>query len=314
MGSDPQFTLTNEMMRLVKDIAEALGGLRDIGDMERLPRLRKVGRILSIHSSLAIEDNSLTVGQVSDIIEGRRVIGPPREILEVKNAFAAYKERENVDPFDVKSLLRTHGTMMGGLVEESGRFRSVNVGVFSSDGGIVHAAPPHDMVPGLMDGLFEWLKASDADELIKSSVFHYELEFIHPFRDGNGRMGRLWQTAILMRWMPVFAWIPVESIVRERQEEYYEAIAASTGAGSSNGFILFMLRAIRDAVDATASDAQSHINRVNTRVRDLLEALGNDSASATELMERLGMRSRKAFYSNYLRPAVESGLVSMTEP
>ncbi|MCL2033076.1 MAG: Fic family protein [Methanomassiliicoccaceae archaeon] len=314
MGKDPPFTLTNEMMRLVKDIAAALGGIRGAEDLEKLPRLRKTGRIRSIHSSLAIENNSLTIEQVSDIIDGRRVIGPPKEILEVKNAFAAYKELENIDPFDIKDLLRTHKVMMNGLVEESGRFRSVDVGVFAGDGSVVHAAPGHSMVPGLMNDLFEWLNTSDADELIKSSVFHYEFEFIHPFRDGNGRMGRLWQTAILVNWMPVFAWIPVESIIRERQSDYYDAIASSTRAGSSNDFIVYMLKAILDAVNAVASDAERHISRISTRVRNLLKALGNDSASAAELMERLDLKSRKALYDNYLKPAIEAGLVSMTEP
>ncbi|MDR2699069.1 MAG: Fic family protein [Candidatus Methanoplasma sp.] len=314
MNNDPPFTITEEMLNLVAEISETLGSIKSVGDMEKLPRLRRVGRIMSIHSSLAIENNSLTVDQVTDIIDGKRIIGPPKEIHEVKNAFAAYEELESIDPYDMKELLRIHGIMMGGLISESGRFRTVNAGVFSSDGRVVHAAPPPGMVPELMSGLFEWLRASKVHVLIRSSVFHYEFEFIHPFRDGNGRTGRLWQTAVLMKWMPVFAWIPVESVIRDRQTEYYDAISGSTSAGNSNEFILFMLRVILDAVKGLASDTQKHINHIDTRVRELLAAMEPYPMSATELMERLGLRSRDAFRENYLKPAVEAGLISLTEP
>jgi Fic family protein len=302
------------MMQLVLRITEALNEIGAVEDMDRFPRLRRINRIKSIQSSLAIENNSLTIEQVSDIIDGKRVMGPSNEILEVKNASAAYKELENVDPFDVKDMLRIHKVMMKGLVEESGKFRTVNAGVFTGDGLVVHMAPQPQMVPGLMKDLFYWLKTTDMPELISSSVFHYEFEFIHPYRDGNGRMGRLWQTAILMKWRPVFAWIPIESIIRERQAEYYDAIALSTKNGNSNVFILFMLKAILDAVYAIVSDTKTHISRMNERVHDLLAVLEKEPLSSMVLMERLNLRSRKAFYDNYLRPAIELGLVFMTEP
>jgi len=314
MGYIPPFSLTDEMMRLTSDISELLGSIRNIKDLEKLPRLRRIGRIRTIHSSLAIENNTLTIDQVTDIIDGKRVLGPPDEILEVKNAHAAYNELENIDAFDMNDLLRMHRIMMNGLVEENGRFRTVNAGVYTSDGQRIHEAPQPSLIPGHMNDLFEWLRTSEAHMLIRSSVFHYELEFIHPFRDGNGRIGRFWQTAILMKWKPLFAWIPIESIIRERQTEYYGVIAASTKKVSSNDFILFMLKAVRDAVTAIASDAMKHINHINVRVRELLAALEPYPQSATQLMERLNLRSRVTLLRNYLRPAIDAGLVALTEP
>jgi Fic family protein len=314
MSYDPPFTINEEMLDLVSEIAEALGGIRNIGDMDKLPRLRRIGRMRSIQSSLAIENNSLTLGQVTDIIDGKHVLGPPNEILEVKNAHVAYKEMEVADPSDMDSLLRIHGTMMRDLIKESGRLRTVGVGIFGSDGEPVHLAPPANIVPHLMKDLFDWLGSSRVHPLIRSSVFHYEFEFIHPFRDGNGRMGRLWQTAILKDWKPVFAWIPIESIIRERQAEYYNAIETSTKEGKCDAFILFMLRAILEAVRNAVRDVRAHVNHIDERVRALLDVLEAYPMSASELMGRLNLRSRDAFRNNYLRPAIEAGLVSLTEP
>lgn len=314
MGNKPPFDITEEMLDFVAEISEALGRIKSEEALVKLPRLRRIGRIKSIHSSLAIENNSLTIDQVSDIIEGKRVLGPPDEIHEVKNAFTAYKELENIDPYSIKDLLRIHGIMTEGLVDESGQFRTVNEGIYDSNGRVVHMAPPPRMVHELMQNLFDWLKNSRMHALIKSSVFHYEFEFIHPFRDGNGRLGRLWQTAILMSWKPVFAWIPIESIIKERQTEYYEAIAASTKSGNSNAFIMFMLRAVRDAVQIIGSDTQAHINHIDARVRRLLEILEVYPMSALEIMERLNLKSRNSFRDNYLNPAIKAGLVELTEP
>ena len=314
MGNIPPFNLTEEMLEYVAEIAEALGGIKNVENLNKLPKLRKVGRIKSIHSSLAIENNSLTIEQVSDIIDGKRVLGPPNEIHEVRNAFAAYKELETVDPFVMNDLLRVHGIMTEGLIDESGEFRTVNEGVYASDGRLVHMAPQPQMISGLMTDLFGWLKSSKIHALIKSSIFHYELEFIHPFRDGNGRIGRLWQTAILMSWKPIFAWIPVESVIRERQADYYNAIAVSTSEGKSDEFVLFMLTTIRDAVRAIVADTQAHIDHISERVRDLLGVLEVYPMSATELMGRLNLKSRDAFRNNYLKPAIEAGLVGLTEP
>ena len=314
MASKPPFNITEEMLEYVSEIAEALGGIKSVDSLERLPRLRRIGRIKSVHSSLAIENNSLTLDQVSDILEGKSVIGPPDEIREVKNAFVAYKELEHLDPYDMRDLLRVHGVMTDGLIEESGKFRTVNEGIYSSDGRVVHIAPQARMIPDLMRDLFDWLKASKVHALIKSSVFHYEFEFIHPFRDGNGRLGRLWHTAILMTWHPVFAWIPIESIIRRRQAEYYEAIAQSTSAGASDVFIVFMLKATLDAVKTIVSDTKAHIRHTSTKMRELLAALEYYPMLATEIMERLKLKSRDGFRNSYLKPAIEAGLVCMTEP
>ncbi|MCL2785722.1 MAG: Fic family protein [Methanomassiliicoccaceae archaeon] len=314
MGRIPQFDLTEEMMQLVSEISELIGSIKIVDNLEKFPRLRRINRIRSIHSSLAIEDNKLTIGQVTDIIDGKRILGPPGEILEVKNASDAYKELENIDPFDMKDMLRTHKAMMKGLVGECSKLRSVNVGVVTGSGKVIHRAPKSDIVLSMMKDLFEWLKGSKTHELIRSCVFHYEFEFIHPFCDGNGRMGRLWQTAILMRWRPVFAWIPIESIVRKHQQEYYDAILNSTTAGRSNEFIVFMLKATLDAVKEVAFEAEHHMNHINARVKRLLDVMGSYALSATELMERLDLRSRKTLYYNYLQPAMDAGLVKMTDP
>ena len=314
MSNTPPFSLTEGMLDLVAEISEMLGGIKNIDDVNRLPRLRKIGRIRSIQSSLAIENNSLSFEQVSDIINGKHVIGPQNEILEVKNAFAAYQELENIDPYDINDLLKIHGMMTSGLIDESGKFRTVNEGIYDSNGRAVHIAPPPNMVPKLMGDLFEWLKNSKTHPLIRSSVFHYEFEFIHPFRDGNGRIGRLWQTAILMNWKPVFAWIPVESVIRERQQEYYDSISISTAAGNSDAFVIFMLNAISESVRQITEDIRSHLDHINTRVRELMAVMEFYPLSSMELMERLGLTSRDAFRNNYMKPAIEAGLVSLTEP
>ena len=313
MEHSPPFDLTDEMIQLVLEISELLGKINNLGDLEKFPRLRRISRIRSIQSSLAIENNSLTIEEVTAIINGKRVLGPPNEILEVENAIEAYKELGNADPYDIKEMLRIHGIMMKGLVGECGKFRTVNVGVFAGK-QLIHAAPQSTMVPQLIKDLFKWLKTSKTPELIRSSVFHYEFEFIHPFRDGNGRMGRLWQTAILMKWNPVFAWVPVESIIFQRQQEYYNAIRSSTKAGRSNDFIVFMLKAILDAVKDTVSGTKSHVMNIDKRVGMLLRSMGNEPLSATELMECLDLRSRDALRNNYLRPAMEADLIEMTDP
>ena len=314
MRYTPPFSLTEKMMDIISEISETLGMISNVEELNKLPRLRRIGRLKSIQSSLAIENNSLSIDQVSDIVDGKRVIGPLNEIQEVKNAFSAYAELERVDPFDIKDLLRIHDIMTAGLIEESGKFRTVNEGVYDSDGTAVHLAPPPYRVPELMNDLFDWLKNSKTHALIKSSVFHYEFEFIHPFRDGNGRIGRLWQTAILMTWKPIFAWIPVESVIRERQMEYYEAISSSTNAGNSNIFIEFMLTAVLDSVRTAAANTRVHINHMNTRVHELMAVLEPYPLTSVELMERLKLKSRDAFRNNYLNPAIEAGLISLTEP
>lgn len=314
MGYIPPFNLNEEMLESVTEIVEMISSISNAGNLDKLPKLRRAGLIKSIHSSLAIEKNTLSIEQVTDIINGKKVLAPLNEIQEVKNALDAYKEIEYADPFSTADLLRIHGIMMRGLVDNPGTFRSGKVGVFDAEGNVVHMAPPAKNVSDLIGDLFDWLKTSKTHPLIKSCVFHYELEFIHPFSDGNGRIGRLWQTIILSTWKPIFAWIPIESIVKESQQEYYDAIAASTSAANSNPFITYMLKAISSAVEIIVSDTKSHINHSNRRVRKLLEVLQDYTMSASEIMGLLGMKSRSSFREHYLKPAIEMGLVASTDP
>ena len=310
----PPFEMTNKMFEIATRITEQLGKLSNVNELERLPRLRKVSRIKSIHSSLAIENNTLSIKQVTDVIDGKRVLGPADDILAVKNAFAAYKELENIDPFSLVDLQRVHGIMMDGLVAESGMLRTGDVGVFDSDGNVIHVAPPAPIAREQIEQLFNWVKESDVQMLIKSSVFHYEFEFIHPFRDGNGRMGRYWQTALLAGWKPIFKYIPIESVIKDNQEEYYTAIKISTSQGKSNVFIEFMLNVILKAITDIVNDTTEHYNHLSVQINKLMHVLETYPQSAQMLMDKLGLKSRVGFRKNYLNPAIEAGLVGMTIP
>lgn len=310
----PPFDMTNKMFELSAEIMENLGKLSNINELEKLPRLRKVSRVKSIHSSLAIENNTLSYEQVTDIINGKRVLGPQEDIIAVKNAFSAYKELDGIDPYNLKDLLKIHGIMMNGLVERAGYLRSADVGVIDSKGNVIHAAPPSKMAHGLIEQLFDWVKSADVQMLIKSSVFHYEFEFIHPFNDGNGRMGRLWQTALLASWKPVFKYIPIESVIKDNQEEYYKAFKISTSEGKSNAFILFMLEVINQAIRDIVNDSREHYNHLNIQISKLMQVMETYPQSAQQIMDRLKMKSRVSFRKNYLLPALEAGLVGMTIP
>lgn len=309
----PPYNTTEEMLALVSDIMENLGKLSNVNDLSKMPRLRRANRIKSIQSSLAIEHNSLSVEQVSDIFGGKRVLGPPDEVQEVKNAIETYKLLEKLNPYNISDLLQAHMAMTKGLIEESGKFRTSEEGVFSGK-VLIHMAPPAKLVPELMQNLFDWVSATKAHPLIKSAIFHYEFELIHPFRDGNGRMGRFWQTAILTVWKPIFAWIPVESIIIDKQREYYQAIADATAEGNSDLFIVFMLKAFLSSITALVDDSENHLNRISDRVRELMAVLRDYTMPAAEIMQLLGLKSRESFRQNYLVPAIEAGLIGMTNP
>ena len=310
----PPYEITDEMLNLVTQIMENLGKLNSVNEFERLPRLRRVNRIKTIQSSLAIENNTLSIEQVTDVIDGKRIIGPKEDIIAVQNANLAYKEIKNINPYEINDLLRIHGIMMKGLVEEAGQIRTGQVGVFNEQGKVIHLAPPAEFVPSQLEQLFNWLKTSPANMLIKSSVFHYEFEFIHPFRDGNGRMGRLWQTALLSNWKPIFAWIPIESIIKDNQDEYYNAITYSTSQAKSNIFILFMLNVINKAVQDILNDTKNHYNHISSQLTALLGVIESYPQSAKELMQKLNLKSLVGFRKNYLQPALKAGLIGMTEP
>jgi Fic family protein len=310
----PTFTITNEMLQLVFSIGENLSKLNNTDNLSKLPRVRKTSRIKSVHSSLAIEANSLSLDQVKDVLDGKTVIGPRKEIQEVKNAFEATENLSRYNANSLQDLLKSHSIMMKGLVDEPGILRRVEEGVFDGN-KIVHLAPTAKMVSSLMNQLFLWLKDSDTHPLIKSSVFHYEFEFIHPFNDGNGRIGRLWQNVILSKWKPIFEWIPIESIIKERQEEYYQSLSTSNKNGDSNVFIVFMLNAINDSIINMIVSTSKAISHANDKVTKLLGVLQFDFALSTkELMGLLNLKSREAFRINYLKPALEAGLVVMILP
>ena len=236
----PPFTVSSEAINLIAEISGLIERYAIRLEQEDGLRLRKANRIKTIHSSLAIEGNTLTEGEVRDIIDGKNVVAPIKQIQEVKNAIATYELYPTLNPFSVKDLLKAHGVMMQALVDDAGRFRRGGVGVFGEQ-GLVHLAPPADRVPMLMNDLFDWLKTSKDHLLIRSCVFHYEFEFIHPFIDGNGRTGRLWQSLILGKLHPMFEHLPVENMVYANQQAYYDAITASTKAAQSGPFIDFML-------------------------------------------------------------------------
>lgn len=233
------------MIDYVAEIAELVGKLNGTNHLTANPTLRRGNRIRTIHGSLAIEQNTLSLEQVTAVLNGKRVLAPPKDIAEVKNAYEIYERLDELDPYSVDDLLTAHGIMTRGLVEESGMFRTRPVGVVDSEGHVLHFGTLPQYVPDLVMELLEWAKTSEVHMLIRSCVFHYELELIHPFADGNGRVGRLWHTLLLSKWNPLFAWLPVESIIHHRQQEYYDAINASNDAGESTPFIGFMLSAIK---------------------------------------------------------------------
>ena len=241
----PPFEITNQIIDSVAEIAELVGRLTTVSPLSTSPTLRRINRIRTIHGSLAIEQNTLSLEQVTAVLNGRRVLAPPKDIAEVKNAYEIYERLEELNPYSVDDLLMAHGIMTRGLVEESGVFRSRPVGVVDSEGHVLHFGTLPQYVPDLVMELLDWVKTSEVHMLIRSCVFHYEFELIHPFADGNGRVGRLWHTLLLSQWNPAFAWLPVESIIHDRQREYYEAINASNDAGESTVFIEFMLSAIQ---------------------------------------------------------------------
>lgn len=241
----PPFEITNAIIGYVAEIAELVGKLTSTNQLSANPTLRRTNRIRTIHGSLAIEQNTLTLEQVTAVLNGKQVLAPPKDIAEVKNAYEIYERLEDLDPYSVDDLLTAHSIMTRGLVDESGVFRSKPVGVVDQEGHVLHFGTLPQYVPDLVMELLDWVKSSDVHMLIRSCVFHYEFELIHPFADGNGRVGRLWHTLLLSKWNPAFAWLPVESIIHNRQQEYYESINASNAAGESTVFIEFMLSAIK---------------------------------------------------------------------
>ena len=313
---EPPFTITNRIVSYVASISEKIGRITLLSDMEAKPHLRKNNRIKSIHSSLKIEANSLSLNQVRDVINGKLVLGEQKEIQEVKNAYDAYEKILELDPYSIDDLKKFHGIMTRYIVEESGDFRRGEEGVFNGE-QCIFMAPPAQYVPQLMNELFGWMREAQTKvhPLVLSSVFHYEFVFIHPFSDGNGRMARLWHTAILSKWKPIFEYIPIESQVEKFQEDYYDAIARCHVEGESTFFIEFMLSQIDKILDELSVQISDDYQQIPESVQKLLAVMEYDiSYTGNALMEKLGLKSREGFRRNYLRPAMEMHLIHMTIP
>jgi len=287
----PTYTVTPKTLDLTAKIAEIVGELQGSGEYARNLRLRKANRLRSIQSSAAIEGNTLTLNQVTDIINGKRVLAKPTEIQEIKNAYEAYKHLLEFDPYSEKDFLRAHKYMTEQLIDSSGHFRSAGVGVFDGD-ALIHAGANQKFVPKLIADLFTWAKTTDLHPLIKSSIVHFEIEFIHPFMDGNGRIGRLWQTLILSEWNELFAWLPIETVVHENQQGYYDALVISGNSADSGIFIEFMLDAIYQALN----ELPVH------KVTDIFPDINTDKLSKSELefLEQIaGYLERNGEITNY---------------
>ncbi len=307
MIEKPPFTITADILSLVERIGEVIGRVEAAG-VSRDVRLRRNNRIRTIRGSLAIEGNTLSEEEISTILDGKPVAAPLRDIQEARNAIKAYDRYQQWNPVGESDLLQAHRILMAGLLDAPGQYRRTGVGVMG--GGVIHhIGPPAESVPSHMANLLAWLGDTDEHPLIASSVFHYEFEFIHPFEDGNGRMGRLWQTLILTRWKSLFASIPVESLLHARQDDYYGAIRKSSAEGASTSFVVFMLEIILEALRVSGVSDQ-----VSDQVAQLVAALGTGAKSAVELMGAMGLSHRPTFRKNYLRPAMSSGLVEMTHP
>lgn len=312
----PPFTITNTILSLVASISEKIGRIALLSNLEAKPHLRKNNRIKSIHSSLKIEANSLSLNQVRDVINGKLVLGEQKEIQEVKNAYAAYGKISEINPYSISDLKKFHGIMTKYIEEESGEFRHGEEGVFHGS-ECIFMAPPAQFVPQLMEQLFNWMKRNQVEvhPLILSCIFHYEFVFIHPFSDGNGRMARLWHTALLSKWKPVFEYVPIESQIEKFQDDYYDAIAKCHVSGESTFFIEFMLTQIDKVLGELSIQMNQENEHLSESVRKLLDNMEYDIPyTGNALMNKLGLKSREGFRRNYLHPAIEMNLIHMTIP
>ena len=320
----PPFKITNEILNFVYEIGELVGKISAEKEFEKNLTLRRENRIKTIYSSLAIEQNTLTLEQVTDVINGKRVLAPPKDIKEVQNAYEIYERLEELNENSVKDLLLAHKIMTSELIKESDRFRSQNAGVYQED-KLIHMGTLPEYIPELINNLFLWLKNSKEHPLIKAAVFHYEFEFIHPFADGNGRMGRMWHTLLLGKWKKIFFWLPIEELIKEKQEEYYSTLALADKQGNSTVFVEFMLGIIRESLmelrnSENTTDQESdqvtdqESDQDKKSVEKLLHVLGDDILSAKEIMERLDLVHKPTFRKNYLNPALEMKLIERTIP
>lgn len=307
----PPFEITSRIIELISNISEKIGEITSLQNSPYNVQLRKENRIKTIHSSLAIENNSLSIEQITAIIDGKRVLGNPNEIKEVKNSLQAYDLLLTLNPYAEKDLLKAHKLMMQDLVDNSGKYRTDGVGIFDGE-KVVHVAPPAKRVSELMYDLFEWLKTSDVHPLIKSCVFHYEFEFIHPFQDGNGRIGRLWQTVILKEWKEIFAWLPIETLIKENQEEYYKVLETSDNTANSTKFIKFMLSIILNTIEEIVETEKKVTAKVSVKVtvnqQKIIDAIkANPYITQEELVNIVGI-AKKNITAN-MKKLQDNGLI-----
>ncbi len=304
------------MFELVSEISEKVGRITSHKELESKPHLRRNNRIRSIHSSLKIEANSLSLSDVRDVINGHLVLGDQKEIQEVKNAYVAYEKIPEIDPTSISDLKRIHGILTYRTARESGVFRKGDEGVLSGSECIFVAPPPH-MVNELMRDLMQWVKENEGviHPLILSAIFHYEFVFIHPFADGNGRMARLWHTVLLYRWRSVFEYIPLESQIERFQNEYYDAIAVCHTKDNSDIFIEFMLDMINQILDEVVLQVNRSNSEVSEYVKRMLAVMEYEVPyTSNSIMEALGLKSKETLRKNYINPAMELGLIKMTLP
>jgi len=306
----PVFISDNTILTLTAAILEKLHAFfHQLNFNVASPKLRRDNLAKTIQGSLAIEANTLTLEQVTALVNGKHIAGPNKDVLEVQNAIASYQVLYSKNPYSMDDMLGLHGMLTKGLVAESGIFRTGSVGVMKEQ-QVIHIAPPASLVPHLIADLLAWVKASAYPMLIKSAIFHYEFEYIHPFSDGNGRMGRMWQTLLLSTWNPLFSYLAVEEIVKNRQQQYYDAINASTAMNNCAPFVTFMLSAIEQALDELGPST----DLLSPFLEKLLASIGNRTLTAKEIMQALHLANRQSFMRVYLHPALELGLVEMTIP
>lgn len=314
---NPPFTINNDMLNLVSLIMEKVGKIENLNNLSKYPTLRKQSRIKSIHSSCAIEANSLSLDQVRDVINGVTVAGPEKDILEVKNAIKAYDIIEFVNPLKESDLKRIHSILGKNIVSEAGKYRSGNEGVYDENGNIVFIAPSPELVPVHMNNLFSWMNKEykHVSPLILSSVFHYEFVFIHPFTDGNGRTARFWQNALLGKWKNLFYWLPIENQIHLHQKDYYESISKSHIEGNSNPFIVFILNMINHTLDEIISDTYSADHSISIYINKLLAALKKDTwYTANEILTLLNLNSKETLRKHYINPAIDNGMMIIEFP
>jgi len=302
----PPYDITNKILASISSISEKIGEIKSAHLIKPPTELRKRNRIKTIQSSLEIEGNTLSIEQITDLIDNKRILAPVKDILEVKNAIKVYSMLDKFDTYKLDSLCKAHDILMDGLLENTGQLRSTSVGIVKGD-DVAHIAPPGDLVYSLMRDLFEYLKNDDDLLLIKSCVFHYEFEFIHPFLDGNGRMGRLWQTMILKEYSPVFEFLPIESIVKEKQQDYYKVLGKSDRQGTSTSFIEFMLEVINLALEDLLGAKNMNYKTID-RIDVYKEIIGKEYFTRQEYL-RHNKEISSATASRDLKEAVDNGVL-----